>query len=88
MIQISIESVGVPTSTETAGRDPELIDLVRRAQREDADDHVELMGRFRRRITGFYIRSILRQPDSEEDAAHSGRGRLPPVAPGDKFPMP
>ena len=70
MIQISLESVGALTSTETVCRDSELIDLVRRAQREDADAQVNLMQRFRRRITG-YIRSILRQPEWEEDAVQA-----------------
>lgn len=70
MIQISLEPVGAPTSAETICRDPGLIDLVRRAQREDAAAQAELMQRFQRRIAG-YVRSILRQPEWEEDATQT-----------------
>lgn len=67
MIQISLETVGTSTSAVIARRDPELMDLVRRAQREDAAAQSELLERFRRRIAG-HVRSIMRQPEWEEDA--------------------
>jgi RNA polymerase sigma-70 factor (ECF subfamily) len=70
MIQISLEPVGTANSGENARRDPDLIDLVRRAQREEAAAQAELLRLFRRRIAG-YVRSILREPEWEEDATQT-----------------
>ena len=67
MIQPTLEPAGAANRAEAPRPDSGLIDLVRRAQREETGAQAELLRLFRRRIAG-YVRSILRQPECEDDA--------------------
>ena len=70
MIQPTLEPAGAANRAEAPRPDSGLIDLVRRAQREETGAQAELLRLFRRRIAG-YVRSILSQPECEDDATQT-----------------
>lgn len=76
MIQINLDQPSAPPPAEPSTNrllTPERIELaalVHRAQAGDSAAQAELMRRYSRRIAG-HVRSIIRQPDAEEDVTQT-----------------
>jgi RNA polymerase sigma-70 factor (ECF subfamily) len=60
------EHAGAESTSAEHRERADLIELVRRAERDDSAAQAELVSRYQRRVAGF-VRAIIRQPDAIED---------------------